>query len=189
MKIILSEKQLKKLVVEQTWKDNVKSLFQPTTRKFTVPKGEDLTGKFSPFNLAKEIFKLGIKFPDVVLAQAWIESGRFGSNIFQQNNNLFGMKYPKGFKDKTGKFYKRQTTAKGENLNHAQYGSWLDSVRDYKIWQDEILKNRANISKEEYLSLLDKIYCHPPDCMNNKYSSDVKKTLNRANQIIAKAKM
>ena len=59
MKIILSEKQLKKLVVEQTWKDNVKSLFQPTTRKFTVPKGEDLTGKFSPFNLAKEIFKMG----------------------------------------------------------------------------------------------------------------------------------
>lgn len=49
---------------------------------------------FSELNLYKKILELGIAYPDVVLAQAKIETGNFTSKIFRENNNMFGMKLP-----------------------------------------------------------------------------------------------
>ena len=41
-----------------------------------------------------EIIENGIKHPDIVLAQAILESGYLTSQIFIENKNLFGMRFP-----------------------------------------------------------------------------------------------
>jgi hypothetical protein len=80
---------------------------------------------FSKENLARLIYNLKIAHPDIVMAQAIIESGNFKSNIFKENNNLFGMKMPEY----------RKTTAIGINRGHAVYRNWRESVIDYALWQ------------------------------------------------------
>lgn len=90
--------------------------------------------------------EVGIAYPDIVLAQAKIETGHFTSKIFRENHNLFGMKLPK----------QRETTAVGEQYNHARYTSWKQSVIDYKIWQDAVLTKVK--SKRAYLKYLSENY-------------------------------
>ena len=80
---------------------------------------------FSKENMIKLIIDLNIAHPDIVIAQAIIESGNFKSNIFKENNNLFGMKMPEY----------RKTTAIGTNRGHAVYRNWRESVIDYALWQ------------------------------------------------------
>ena len=120
---------------------------------------------FSKENLEKEINKQGIKYPDIVMAQAKIESGHFTSAIFKENNNLFGMKLPA----------QRKTTAIGKNRGHAKYETWQDSVKDYKIWQDTL--GWSSLPKEMYIQKLSDKYCMPPDCPKGYYSKIVKKTM------------
>lgn len=57
----------------------------------------------------------------LIYAQAWHETGNFKSEVFKQNNNLFGMRQPS----------KRKTFATGSHLNHATFKNHFDSVRDY----------------------------------------------------------
>ncbi|TJY33382.1 glucosaminidase domain-containing protein [Pontimicrobium aquaticum] len=57
----------------------------------------------------------------LLFAQSWHETGNFKSEVFKQNNNLFGMRHPKV----------RKTYSKGSNLSHAVFKSHFDSVRDY----------------------------------------------------------
>ena len=100
-------------------------------------------------NLYQEIVKNDIKFPEVVFAQAVLETGHFTSKLFQQANNLFGMKIPS----------KRETLAVGKRKgNYAVFHDWLSSVSDYQIWQQYILKNKNIKTKKEYLALLNRIY-------------------------------
>src|SRR5690554_3322128 len=40
------------------------------------------------------IFKLRLEHPDIVFAQAILETGNFKSEIFKENKNLFGLKMP-----------------------------------------------------------------------------------------------
>jgi flagellum-specific peptidoglycan hydrolase FlgJ len=95
------------------------------------------------------IIDLNIAHPDIVIAQAIIESGNFKSNIFKENNNLFGMKMPAY----------RKTTAIGINRGHAVYSSWRESVIDYALWQGK----RARYStKNQYLRRL-KSYAADPN--------------------------
>jgi len=101
---------------------------------------------FSELNVYKQLVKVGIAYPDVVLAQAKIETGNFTSKIFRENHNMFGMKLPE----------RRQTTAVGENRNHAKYTDWIQSVRDYKLWQDQMI-HRAP-TKRAYLAYLKRNY-------------------------------
>ena len=49
--------------------------------------------EFSEENLKEYICLKKIKHPEIVYAQALIETGGFTSTIYKQNNNLFGMKY------------------------------------------------------------------------------------------------
>jgi uncharacterized FlgJ-related protein len=128
--------------------------------------------QFTPENFAKEVVNSGIKYPDVAIAQSMIETGHFKSNIFKSNNNLFGMKLAK----------QRKTTAAGEQNGHAKYKSWIDSVKDYKLWQDSYKMN--NLSKEQYIAKLNSIYCIPPSCGNENYSKLVNGVLGRANSLI-----
>ena len=116
-------------------------------------------------NLKAEINKLGIVYPDIALAQAKWESTHFTSDIFKENNNLFGMKLPA----------QRKTTAIGKNRGHAKYETWQDSVEDYKIWQDTL--GWSSLPKEAYIQKLSDKYCMPPDCPKGYYSKIVKKTM------------
>ncbi len=101
---------------------------------------------FSVSNMIKVMNKAGILFPDVVLAQARLETGNFTSKVFRENNNLFGMKLPRV----------RNTTAIGEQNSHADYSSWMQSIIDYKLWQDEVVKKHR--TKRAYLRYLSKNY-------------------------------
>ena len=102
--------------------------------------------EFSKENLKAYIKEIGLLYPKVVLAQARIETGNFTSTIFKENNNLFGMKFPR----------QRETTAIDINRNHSVYENWKKSVDDYKLWQCNMIHRIS--SKEEYLSYLGRNY-------------------------------
>jgi hypothetical protein len=103
-------------------------------------------GKFSEEKLISYIKELRIKYPHIVLAQAKIESGNYSSFIFKNNNNLFGMRYPKI----------RTTTSKGSKLGYAYYSSWRESVIDYALYSTTQIKNVY--SENEYYNFLNKVY-------------------------------
>lgn len=124
--------------------DKVKSFFGADISKNPTEK------PFSIENLKSEIVKQGIKYPNIVLAQAVLESGHFDSDIFKENNNLFGMKKPSV----------RKTLATGENRGHATFKNWVDSVRDYKMFQDQ--NGYSNLSVNDYMKKLGTDYC--PGC-------------------------
>jgi len=101
---------------------------------------------FSQDALVKELKKLNIRFPHIVLAQSILETGHWNSRIYQENNNLFGMKQARA----------RATTAKGTQLGHAYYDEWKESVTDYALYQAAYL-NKLRTEKK-YLNYLDKNY-------------------------------
>ena len=99
-------------------------------------------------NLYDILLEYDVKYPDVVFAQALLESGNFTSYLCQKQNNLFGMKMP----------YKRETTAIGKNKNgYAKYSSWHDSVQDYLLFQNYVMRKKE-MTREEYLSYIGKYY-------------------------------
>lgn len=66
------------------------------------------------------IFKLRLEHPDIVFAQAKLESGNFNSQIFRENNNLFGMKMP----------WNRPTVAIGVKRGHAADPSYVEKIKN-----------------------------------------------------------
>ena len=102
--------------------------------------------QFNEENLRKEIKRLNLRFGDIIVAQYKLETGNGTSQVFRENNNLFGMKQAK----------LRPSTALGENLNHAYYSKWQESVQDYAFWQVYMAKDIRN--EDEYYQLLDQIY-------------------------------
>jgi flagellum-specific peptidoglycan hydrolase FlgJ len=89
-----------------------------------------------------EINKLNFKYPHIVLAQAKLESGNFTSNLFQQNNNMFGMKMPS----------RRPTTAVGKKSSYAYYNTWICSIEDQRIYYTQYLDHRTEEEVYTYLS-------------------------------------
>jgi hypothetical protein len=79
---------------------------------------------FTEDKLVQQMGGMNLRFPHIALAQAKLESSRYKSLIFKENNNLFGMKEAK----------QRITLAKGTRRNHAYYDTWEDSVLDYAFW-------------------------------------------------------
>jgi len=96
----------------------------------------------------EELVRLDVKFPDIVLAQTILESGNFSSKVAKQNNNLFGMRMPKV----------RETTAIGQRYGYARYYNWKESVKDYKLWQEALLKKYPNMTRGQYKSYINRIY-------------------------------
>lgn len=110
---------------------------------FAIEAEEDA---FSQEALVKELKRLNVRFPEIILAQSILETGHFSSRIFRENNNLFGMKQARA----------RSTTAVGTQLNHAYYDSWKESVIDYALFQNAYMNK---IRKEkQYLHYLNKNY-------------------------------
>ena len=96
--------------------------------------------------LVEELKRLNVRYPYIVLAQSILETGYWESRIYQENNNLFGMKQARA----------RATTAKGTQLGHAYYDNWKESVTDYALYQAAYLNKLRSESK--YLKYLDKNY-------------------------------
>jgi flagellum-specific peptidoglycan hydrolase FlgJ len=96
----------------------------------------------------EELVRLDVKFPDIVLAQTILESGNYSSKVAKQNNNLFGMRMPKI----------RETTAIGQRYGYARYYNWKDSVKDYKLWQEALLKKYPNMTRGQYKSYINRVY-------------------------------
>jgi len=101
---------------------------------------------FTRDKLKNYLEQLNVKYPDIVMAQAEIESGGFTSKLFRENNNMFGMKVSTS----------RPTTQNGENNGYAYYNTWRESVLDYAMYSATYL-NKIQ-SKKEYLQYLGKSY-------------------------------
>jgi hypothetical protein len=102
--------------------------------------------EFTPERLREYITQLQIKYPDIVYAQAVIESGNFRSQLFRENSNLYGMKQAN----------RRATTSEGNQFGYAYYSDWLKSVEDYALWQNTIIGNIK--SEKDYLEFLHQYY-------------------------------
>ena len=88
-------------------------------------------------NLKKELIRQGISHPNIVLAQAKLESNLGKSNVAQQTNNLFGLR--------KGKRYRR-------------FSHWTQCVTAYK----NLIQSRYNGGN--YYAFLDKIgYAEDPN--------------------------
>ena len=176
MKIIkIKQKDLEKMINEQIVNpiqigkyvyDKYKELTSPEQKK--QKKTKEISLPFSEKNLGQELKNQGVMYPDVAMAQSMLETGYFKSDIFLDNNNLFGMRQPR----------QRQTLSKGPNRGHASFNNWQDSVKDYKMWQD--YNKLSNLSKDQYIAKLNRIYCIPPSCGSNNYAKKVKSLLSRA---------
>ncbi len=134
-------------------------------QKVVVQQDDNVTKE----KLYEQIIKFGIKFPDIVFAQAMIESGELTSKLFKTANNMFGMRFPSI----------RETTAQGKTTSgYSRYEDWNFGVYDYFLWQDHMLRNRTEITKSQYLSLLGRVYAEDPN-----YVSKVKKKVSQYQHI------
>ena len=88
---------------------------------------------------------LNVEHPHIVFAQMRLESGNFKSDLAKNNNNFFGMKYPR----------QRATIAQGNDRGYAYYRSWSYSVLDYAIWQR---RYASGLTEDEYLEMLSEKY-------------------------------
>ena len=87
-----------------------------------------------------------IAHADIVYRQAVLETGNFKSDIFRNNNNLFGMRGVKAL----------PTTQIGIcEKGYGIYESWQMSIFDYAIWQ---AWSGKRLKRDEYLELLGRIY-------------------------------
>lgn len=84
---------------------------------------------------------LNVEHPHIVFAQMRLESGNFKSDLAKNNDNFFGMKYPR----------QRATVALCMDRGYAYYRSWSYSVLDYAIWQR---RYASGLTEDEYLEML-----------------------------------
>lgn len=140
------------VVLSLLYSQNIQSGFAPLSpnllfeaKKFSFY----LDVKDKPFSeeLLKEcMYYEEIEHSDIVLLQSKLETGNYKSIIFQDNNNLFGMKHPSV----------RETTSIGILYGHAYYDHWTESVKDYKKFQEYYMSRGYDIgyNSDGYLSFL-----------------------------------
>lgn len=102
--------------------------------------------EFTKEKFIDKIKSLNFKFPHIVLAQAMLETNNFKSQVFLENNNLFGMK----------EATMRICTAKGTQFNHAYYDNWVESLYDYAFYSSKYLSDIT--TENDYLSYLGQSY-------------------------------
>lgn len=97
-------------------------------------------------HIVNKIKQSDIKYKDVVLAQAALESTWFTSGIAKSNHNLFGMKDS------------RRTVSNRVKNGYAYYKSYDESILDFYLWQTTIIHNHHIHNKEQYINYLSKHY-------------------------------
>ena len=112
-----------------------------------IPK---LDSTFSQEALVEYVYSLNVRFPHIILAQAHLESGKFTSGIFVNNNNLFGMRQAR----------LRPTTNKGSRNGFAKYDHWRDSVMDYILYYAVYMHKFK--TEKAYYAYLDRSYANNP---------------------------
>ena len=88
-------------------------------------------------------------YPEIILAQAKVETGNFTSPIFKSNHNMFGMREPN----------KRITTVIETQNGHGYYDNWKDSFIDYALYYSRYL---SELNEEEYYGYLSQYYATDP---------------------------
>jgi uncharacterized FlgJ-related protein len=125
---------------------------------YTESEIEVIISKYNEFTedkLVQRIKELNFKFPHIVLAQAKLETGNFTSKMFNENNNLFGMKQAR----------QRINTAGGTQHGHAYYDTWLESVYDYAFYSSTYLHKIKN--ERDYFNYLSHSYAEDPNYIVN----------------------
>jgi len=115
--------------------------------------GQDtiIVDTFSVEALKIYLEEVNVRYPDIIFAQAVLESKNFTSDVFKDNHNLMGMKCAAS----------RPYTHLGvSNRGHAVYASWRMSVLDYVIYQS--CYTRGLKTEEEYLKFLGHSYATDP---------------------------
>lgn len=112
-------------------------------------------------SVAYYIHRLEFEHPHIVFAQAKLESGNFNSLLFRQNNNMFGMRFPKS----------RETVAIREVKGFSYYESWQHSVIDLRIYYSLYLDGKT---EDQVYSFLRKRYAESPS-----YISALQKIIQR----------
>lgn len=92
---------------------------------------ENSKESFSEEKLKELVYSLNLKFPEIIIAQSYLETGNFESKIFFENNNLFDIKV----------VIQIPTTTIGLMNNHAYYNNWKESVYDYVLYQSIYLSS------------------------------------------------
>jgi len=106
--------------------------------------------------------KYEIAFPEVVVAQMLLETGRLTSRVYQENNNPFGMKRnSRGFcLNPPGSLDPEVCSSCFDCQLHACYESVHEALQDYAGWQKQMLKSYENYyfykveTQEQYLLFL-----------------------------------
>jgi len=133
-------------------KDNYKGTVNKVETCMVYPSNE-LTKE----NVYAEIMRCDVKFSDIVLRQAILESGWFKSHNCIVRSNLFGMCGGE----------KTPDNVHGYKI----YDHWRHSVQDYKCWQQKrITEDCANY----YEFLQTWKYAESPEYENKLKSIDVK---------------
>lgn len=115
-------------------------------KKIIYKEKED---KFTPEKFKEYLLELNLKYPEIIFAQARLETGNFTSRAFREQNNLFGLHVAR----------QRPTLAKKGKGRLAHYSSWRDSVVDYAFLVAD--RMRKLDSREDYLRYLDANYDVP----------------------------
>jgi uncharacterized FlgJ-related protein len=102
--------------------------------------------KFSSDKLAAMIKDMNFGFPYIVYAQAILETNNFQSKIFNENNNLFGMK----------RAVTRINKARGTQSEHAFYRNWMESLDDYSLYSATYLSSLK--TENDYFDYLEQNY-------------------------------
>jgi len=122
-------------------------IVKETIEKVSVPKIHIKVNAPLQKRVLSFIKEVGIKYPDVVYAQALIESAHFKSKHFTKKNNIFGMR----------KAMQRSTLGDGEVGEFVSFKSIEESIIDYKLYQMTFIHKIH--SKQEYLNRLCTRYC------------------------------
>jgi flagellum-specific peptidoglycan hydrolase FlgJ len=121
------------------------------TRAILLNPEQDAFHEDSMITMLKRI---NIRYPHIVIAQSRLETSNWQSNIFYENQNLFGMKQARS----------RVSLAQGTQNGHAVYSHWRESVLDYAIYQSRYLSQIR--SEEQYYQYLSANYAEDTNYVN-----------------------
>lgn len=129
----------------------VLSSFSPVETKILYLESEEnielkLDTNFSEEAFIEEVKRYNFKYPEIIIAQARIESNNFKSPIFKECNNIFGMKEAR----------KRLNLAEGSCRGHAYYSSWKASLQDRALYEASYTHKIG--SRDQYITYLDRLY-------------------------------
>lgn len=82
-------------------------------------------------------------YPDVLVAQAKLESANYNSNIYAMNNNLYGMKLATR---------RNHTQFVVSNNGYGKYANWKMSALDRVLWDHSVFRSKPK--KNDYINSL-----------------------------------